>query len=480
MEQYILSILLKSLVISAIILALSLINVLCGKAFPAKLRYAIWLVVLFGLIVPLPPAISNGIITVPLPVQAQYAVANNTEIEMPPISTPIMPDSAGRLSFGGLISPIMICTLIWGLISLMFFTWHIRRYICFLRTIQRWGVTVKDENLLSVFRAVQAEMGLQQKNIGLKVCGLVSSSMLTGFWRPMIILPEKHFETDELELIFRHELIHYKRRDLLVKLLSVIAISLYWFNPIIYWMYEAIQADGEASCDEAVLLDSDKESRHFYAEVIIGMIGEKNRIGTILSTCLFYRSKFSIKKRLDSIMDTTQKMKWPAILVFVIILMLTLFSGSVFAFAIQELPVLKAPYTMSELPLSVSESMEIALAEVGGGMVEGIEFDRRNGSLIYDITIKNDNKQYEIKIDAATGKITGFKEEAALALTQAYNSARISFMRAMETAITSIGVDMVEDIELEYEGALIYVLKVRQDNQQHEIRINAITGEVIQ
>jgi beta-lactamase regulating signal transducer with metallopeptidase domain/uncharacterized membrane protein YkoI len=480
MEQYVLSILLKSLVISAIILALSLLNALCGKAFPAKLRYAIWLVVLFGLIIPLPSAVSNGIITVPLPVQTKYAVVNNAGIELPPITTANIQDAAGSFSFGEFISPFMICTFVWGLISIMFFTWHIRRYICFLRTIRRWSVKVKDENLLSVFLAVQAEMGLQQKNIDLKVCGFVSSSMLTGFLRPMILLPEKYFGTDELELIFRHELIHYKRRDLLVKLLSVIAISLYWFNPIIYWMYEAIQADGEASCDEAVLLASGKENRHFYAEVIIGMIGEKNRIGTILSTCLFYRSKFSIKKRLDTIMDTTRKMKWPAILVLVIVLMLTLLSGSVFAFAIRERPVPILPFTMSELPLSVSGSMEIALSKVGGGMVEGIEFDRGNGSLIYVITVRHNNRQYEIMIDAATGEITGFKEEAALALTQAYNSARISFIRAMETAITRIGVDMVEDIELEYEGALIYVLKVRQDNQQHEIRINAMTGEVIQ
>lgn len=69
--------------------------------------------------------------------------------------------------------------------------------------------------------------------IDLYVCGFVSSSMLTGFLRPVILLPEKHFETDELEFIFRHELIHYKRRDLVIKFLSVIAVSLHWFNPFV-------------------------------------------------------------------------------------------------------------------------------------------------------------------------------------------------------------------------------------------------------
>ena len=62
MEQYFLSFLLKSIVITAIILGVSMLNVLFGKAFPAKLRYAIWLAILAGLMLPLPPAIGRGII----------------------------------------------------------------------------------------------------------------------------------------------------------------------------------------------------------------------------------------------------------------------------------------------------------------------------------------------------------------------------------------------------------------------------------
>jgi len=477
MEQYILSFLLKSLVITAIILAVSILNALFGRAFPAKLRYAIWLVVLAGLIIPLPFAIGSGMITVPMPASTQmhYAEWEGAAAELPMETTPITAYT-DTMS----VSIFTICVFVWGIVALAVFAWHMRQYACFLRTIKRWGQTVQDENVLRVFHAVQAEMGLERKNIDLKLCGFVSSSMLTGFLRPVILLPEKHFETDELNLIFRHELIHYKRRDLLIKLMSVIAISIYWFNPLIYWMCEAMQTDGEASCDEEVLLDSDKENRHFYAEVIIGMIGGKNTAVTMLSTCFFYRGKFSIKRRLDAIMDTTLKMKWPSILVLMIVMMLTLFSGSVFAFAIQEFPaIIIPPNFVPELPLSVGGSMQVALARVGGGTVEEIELEHINGMPVYSVTVRNGRWKYEIKIDTVTGQVVDFEREAAFFFRTSYRT-QVSFEQAIETAIVRIGGGALEEIELDHKnGLLIYEVEIKYNNRHYEVKIDAVTGAVL-
>jgi hypothetical protein len=100
----------------------------------------------------------------------------------------------------------------------MIFAYHMQRYARFLKTVRRWGKSVKDEKVLSVLRSEQVKMGLESKTFAVKICDFISSSMLTGFFRPMILLPQKDFETDEQEFIFRHELIHYKRRDLPAKL----------------------------------------------------------------------------------------------------------------------------------------------------------------------------------------------------------------------------------------------------------------------
>ena len=487
MELFFLSFLLKSIAISAIILVIFLFNVLFGKAFSAKLRYIVWLVVLIGLIIPLPPVINGGIFTVSLPAlaakyqaPAQYSASAGNVAGVLDNNQAVGDGNVRRgIFFGRSFSPMMICMFIWGIVALAIFIYHIRRHISFLRAIRRWGAEVKDEKTLSIFRAVQAEKGLEHKNISLLVCGFVSSSMLTGFWRPKILLPEKHFTTDELELIFRHEFTHYKRCDLFVKLLFVVTISLYWFNPLIYWMYETMQADGEVSCDEVVLHNSDKENRHFYAETIIGMIERKKTAATILSTCFIYKGKLSLKKRLDSILEPALIMKWLAVPVLSIVLALTLLSGSVFA--VQDLSAAAIPPAFSALPESsipLNEIIEIVLNKLGGGIVEEVHFEQNIDGSFYELIVRTDDKSYEIEVNLETGEIVEFKE--IIPLTELVNSAQISFERAKEIAISRVGGGTVEEIELEYENSLlIYDVIVKFNSRRYEITIDAKTEAII-
>ena len=490
MELYFLSFLLKSIAISAIILILFLFNVMFGKAFSAKLRYTVWLVVLIGLIIPLPPVINGGIVTVslpalaakfPAPAQTHYSASAGNVTDNVLDRNPAIRDNFSRgLFLGRSFSPFMICVLIWGIIALAVFIYHIRRHISFLRAIRRWGAAVKDEHILSIFKAVQAEKGLEHKNINLLVCGFISSSMLTGFWRPKILLPEKDFKADELELIFRHEFTHFKHCDLFVKFLFIVVISLYWFNPLIYWMYESMQADGEVSCDEVVLHNSNEENRHFYAETIIGMIERKKTASTILSTCFIYKGKLSLKKRLDSIMDPTLKIKWLAIPFLLVVLGLTLLSGSVFA--VQDQSAAAVPPAFSVLPetaLPIKEIIEIALDKSGGGVVEEVRFEQENGKFFYELIVRTINETYEIEIDSETGEIIEFKE--IISLSERVNSAQVSFERAREIAIARIGGGQIEEIELEFENELlIYDIIVRYNNRRYEITIDAVSGAVIE
>jgi len=194
-------------------------------------------------------------------------------------------------------------------------------------------------------KAVQSAKGISSKNIGLKKCSFISTSMIIGFLCPVILLPEKNFDADELELIFRHELIHYKRGDLFVKLLSIIATSIHWFNPAVYLMNAAMQADCEASCDEAVLSDIGENNNQYYAELIMDMIGRKSNNRTALSTC-FYGGKRGIQTRMNAIMSATGGIKKVSFSVLLTLVVLMALSVSVFAFSgssIQE-PAPQEPY----------------------------------------------------------------------------------------------------------------------------------------
>ncbi|NEU31479.1 PepSY domain-containing protein [bacterium LRH843] len=52
--------------------------------------------------------------------------------------------------------------------------------------------------------------------------------------------------------------------------------------------------------------------------------------------------------------------------------------------------------------LSEDQAIEIALNHVGGGNVEDVDLDRKNGRFIYEVEINDDT---EVKIDAATGEV---------------------------------------------------------------------------
>lgn len=90
--------------------------------------------------------------------------------------------------------------------------------------LKRWGSVVKDEQILDQLQLVQQEMGIKSK-VRLLHYPMSQSPMLLGFRDVMIVLPELDYTEEELQLIFKHELTHYKHRDVMVNLLMILEIG---------------------------------------------------------------------------------------------------------------------------------------------------------------------------------------------------------------------------------------------------------------
>ena len=429
MVQHAMSFLLMSFTMSMVVLFVLFLNALFFKWLDARLRYAVWLVVLVGLLVPFRPVIGEGFITVPYVSQEELGVLHSSDGGLP-AAEGLAPDVISQNVFYRVlnlsISYPHILVMLWSAVAAIIFAYHIWRYIQFTKIMRRWGKVVQDREILEIFQSVKRDHGLKNVEIGLMQCGFVTTSLLIGFFKPVVLLPEKHFESDELEMIFHHELIHYKRKDLLVKFLSVIAVSVHWFNPVIYWMCDNIQTESESSCDEAVVKEFDGENRRYYAELIIEMAGNKKST-TMLSTC-FYGGKKSLERRLESIMDTTKKMKSPAYAALLTIDLVTVMSGSVFAFTMQELQSGSAPdgareitsaqtavRTPSNSPvttlLTMEEAIQIAIDAVGGGMVEKVEYEYRNGRPIFEVKVRHGRLRYEVYVNGTTGEVLRVKRD---------------------------------------------------------------------
>ncbi|MCL1948411.1 MAG: M56 family metallopeptidase, partial [Turicibacter sp.] len=291
--------LLVSLTMSMVILGFIGLSLVFPNKVSPKIRYRIWTVVMLGLLIPIRPTIGGGIISLDpfLPEEPIGEILPIIPINPSPSPVQTLPGTTPSFSWETALF------WVWVLGTAGTLAYHAVQYIRFQRSVKRWSEPEDDLQALEIFNQVKMDLGIKQ-NIDLVVCSFVSGCMLSGFLRPIILLPEKNFTDEELELIFIHELTHFRRRDLWVKLLSMIAVAIHWFNPLAYVMGGFLQAEGEASCDLEVIERKGPGEKYFYAEVIIGMIGHKTP-GLSAMTTHFYGGKRGIKRRLESLMEST-------------------------------------------------------------------------------------------------------------------------------------------------------------------------------
>lgn len=81
----------------------------------------------------------------------------------------------------------------------------------------------------------------------------VPNPMLVGFYKPILFLPHDQYNDEELEFIFKHELVHYKRHDIVYKILLLIVHAIHWFNPFVWFMVRQAGREIEIYCDETVV-----------------------------------------------------------------------------------------------------------------------------------------------------------------------------------------------------------------------------------
>jgi len=90
----------------------------------------------------------------------------------------------------------------------------------------------------------------------------ISSPMVIGFFKPMILVPIAllgSLSASEVEAILLHELAHVRRADFLVNILIRLVRILLSFNPLVWWLCKLIDAEREHCCDDmAVQVTGDK------------------------------------------------------------------------------------------------------------------------------------------------------------------------------------------------------------------------------
>ncbi len=88
---------------------------------------------------------------------------------------------------------------------------------------------------------------------GVFVSAVARESMVTGFLRPMVLLPAAwlvEMPPEVLEAVIAHELAHIRRFDLWVNLFQRFLETLLFYHPAVWWLSHRVRLAREMCCDE--------------------------------------------------------------------------------------------------------------------------------------------------------------------------------------------------------------------------------------
>ncbi len=81
----------------------------------------------------------------------------------------------------------------------------------------------------------------------------ISSPLVTGFKRQVILLPEHMLpglSAEVLTGILHHEYAHIHRNDMWIMVIQKLFTAIFWWNPVIYFMGRKLDQSREMACDE--------------------------------------------------------------------------------------------------------------------------------------------------------------------------------------------------------------------------------------
>lgn len=248
-------------------------------------------------------------------------------------------------------------TSIWFLGAVLYFSRFFIAYLRFSRKLRKTSIQphVKDTEVYLKLRG----------NTRVQLCcnPYIDTPMLIGLLSPCIVIPHLKFVENgmksELQHILRHELTHYRRRDLIYKWFVVLVSALHWYNPLMILVRREIGRTCELSCDETVIRFMDADQRQNYGETLLAIASSKRLSNGIVTTAMC-EGKRELKERLESIMIFKNKSVVMAALSLVLALLLVGCSVALGAVNVSPIPdeATQSPVTIETPNVSTSPDVE--------------------------------------------------------------------------------------------------------------------------
>ena len=284
------------LTLSALILVVLLVRAIFKNRVQKRMIYCLWLVVLLKLCLP------GTLVSLPvLPAEDAAAPAQSAErpvqtapvIQRPaqtvtkpqtPAQQPVSPVQETAKPAAKSLTTAQILQIVWFGGSALLGLWLFGAWAVFTIRLHR------DRRFLG-----------KRGGTRIYVSGAVKSPCLAGLL-PAVYLTEDVLQTDEAELIVRHELTHLRHLDFLWSFFRMAAVSVYWWNPLVWLAAICSKHDAELACDEAVAAKLPERERLAYARAILAQAPRKASALSLAGPPVKERILFLTKKQRTSVL----------------------------------------------------------------------------------------------------------------------------------------------------------------------------------
>ena len=249
-----------------------------GKHFSPTWQYVLWVGVLLVMVVPV--SVKVPALVQPMQEKQTVQTASPTAAELTVTEQPVPVDTteapAGEIlpfTEETALPPIPwwdVLAVIWVLGVLGSLGYRLTGYFRFSRHIRRTGKPLELAGVPKRLRVCKTSAAV--------------SPMVMGMIRPTLILPETALTESRLPYVLRHELVHYRRGDILWRWLAVLAASIHWFNPVVYVAAAQMQEACEISCYWCVVRSMEQAKRDDYMRVILELLAAAMAKKQILTT----------------------------------------------------------------------------------------------------------------------------------------------------------------------------------------------------
>ncbi len=309
-----------------IVTVIALRYLLRGK-ISLRMQYALWLLVLVRLLVPMSFGASGLSVmnAVPerVPTAQQSAVMPSTTVKEninTPAATgtvgvpaqsmnePIPPDLVQNITVTTTVPTVektdwaQLIKTVWligvGLVGAAFLLANLR----FGRRLRRSRRSVDDAGAaLPVYES-----------------GATETPCLFGLLRPCIyVTPDTLADADTLRYSLAHEQTHYRHGDSLWAVLRGVCLALHWYNPLVWWAAELSRRDAEMACDESTVRRLGENERAAYGRTLVRMTCEK-RPALLVTATMMTDSGKGLRERITLLVKKPKTAAYTAVAVLLI------------------------------------------------------------------------------------------------------------------------------------------------------------------